>query len=304
MTPAWTWVRGFGQVDLQSNVVTGLLIWVSLWAAGWAVGLYATIGVLVSTLTAHLLGGDAKAIRLGLYGYSGCLAGIALVVNLGAHVSTLVLTVVGAVLCAILTAALNTFLAPHGLTALTAPFCLVSGVMVLGAPSFARIWHGAPDSARAGTVSAGTALTWNQAWHAFFCNVSQVFLVNSWYVGLIMLVGLAFAGWAVFAFTAGGSVVGTLAAWALGAPAQLIGNGIYGYNAVLVALALGAVLLEASPWSVGYALVGAAASVGLTASVTSLFTTFGGHTFTWPFILITWGFVLAAPAFSRLGKSA
>ncbi|WNI16189.1 urea transporter [Actinacidiphila sp. ITFR-21] len=294
--------RGVGQVDLQPGAWTGAVILLALWTAGWEIGVFATLGTLVSTMTALALGSDRSGVRQGLQGYCGCLTGIALVTYLGHHVATYVLAVVGAVVCTILMAALSTVLAPTGLTALTAPFCLVSGVMVLGAPDFGRIWHGAP-AAVSSTTGGGTGLSWDDLWHGFFCNVAQVFLVDKWQVGLIMLVGLALAGARVVLFAGAGSIVGMFAAWALGAPTRLIANGIYGYNAVLVAVAVGAVLLAPTPWNAAYALFGAAASTGLTASLTSLFKPFGGHTFTWPFILTAWVLMAAVPRLPRFRPS-
>ncbi|WP_317452145.1 MULTISPECIES: urea transporter [unclassified Streptomyces] len=296
-------LRGVGQVDLQPQLLTGALILAALWAGGWRIGLFATLGTLISTATAYALDVDRGSISQGLQGYSGCLTGIALVVSLGHHPATYVLTVVGCVLCTILTAALATLLTPYGLTPLTAPFCLVSGVMVLGAPSFARIWHGAPSPV-ADPTSGDTGIAFSDLWHAFFANVSQIFLVNSWYVGLIMLVGLAFAGIRVVLAAALGSVAGIVAAWALGAPTALIADGIYGYNAVLVGIAVGAVFLAPTLWNALYALFGAAVSTGLTASITSFFTPFHGHTFTWPFILTTWALMAAVPLLPRLRPAA
>ncbi|MFJ7255217.1 urea transporter [Streptomyces sp. NPDC098085] len=295
-------VRGVGQVDLQPGIWTGAFILAGLWAAGWQIGLFATLGTLISTATAYVLGVDRSGIALGLHGYSGCLTGIALVVSLGHHPATYVLAVVGSVMCTLLMAALTTLLAPYGLTALTAPFCLVSGVMVVGAPSFGRIWHGAPKAVSS-TTRGGTGISWNDLWHGFFTNVSQIFLVGDWYVGLIMLVGLAFAGVRVVLHAAAGSVVGIVAAWALGAPTALIAEGIYGYNAVLVAIAVGAVYLTGTVWNGAYALFGAAVTTGLTASLTSFFEPFGGHTFTWPFILTTWVFMAAVPLLPRFRRS-
>ncbi|MEU8623617.1 urea transporter [Streptomyces sp. NPDC048669] len=295
-------LRGFGQVDLQAGLLTGLAILTALWVSGWQNGLFATLGTLLATATAYALAVDRSGIALGLQGYAGCLTGIALVSSLGNHLATYVLTVVGAIMCTLLMAALGTFLSPYGLTPLTAPFCLVSGVMVVGAPSFERIWHGAPASV-ASTTTGETAWTWNALWHAFFNNLSQVFLIDSWYVGLIMFVGLALAGLRVVLYAAAGSVLGIVAAWVLGAPTALIANGIYGYNAVLVAIAIGAVFMSNTVWTGVYALFGAAVSTGLTAALTSFFKPFGGHTFTWPFILTTWTLMAAVPLLPRLRRS-
>ncbi|MFE6973907.1 urea transporter [Streptomyces sp. NPDC057682] len=295
-------LRGVGQVDFQSSLLTGAAILVGLWVAGWETGLFATLGTLIATATAYALDVDRGKIALGLQGFAGCLTGIALVSSLGHHPATYVLTVIGAVMCTVLMATLGTFLTPYGLTPMTAPFCLVSGVMVVGAPSFSRVWHGAPKAVSS-TTSGDTAMSWDVLWHAFFNNVSQIFLVESWYVGLIMLVGLALASVRVVLYAALGSVTGIVAAWLLGAPTELIANGIYGYNAVLVAIALGAVFMANTVWTGVYALLGAAASTGLTASLTSFFKPFGGHTFTWPFILTTWALLAAVPLLPRLRRS-
>ncbi|MFJ1785814.1 urea transporter [Streptomyces anulatus] len=295
-------LRGVGQVDLQPGLLTGAAILVGLWVSGWETGLFATLGTLIATATAYALAVDRAGIALGLHGYAGCLTGIALVSSLGNHPATYVLAVLGAVMCTILMAALGTLLAPFGLTPLTAPFCLVSGVVVVGAPSFDRVWHGAPNAVSS-TTSGDTGISWNDLWHAFFNNVSQVFLVESWYVGLIMLLGLALAGPRVVLYAAAGSVTGIVAAWLLGAPTDLIANGIYGYNAVLVAIAVGAVFMANTVWTGAYALFGAAVTTCLTASLTSFFKPFGGHTFTWPFILTTWVLMAAVPLLPRLRRS-
>lgn len=296
-------VRGAGQVDLQPNLLTGALILASLWVAGWEIGLFATLGTLTSTLTAYVTGVDRGSISLGLQGYCGCLTGIAMVTTLGHHLSAYVLAILGASLCTVIQGGLTTFLKPYGVPPLTIPFCLVSGVMLVGAPSLERIWHGLPPNAVSSTTSGDTGMTWNDLWHSFFTNVSEIFLVDAWYVGLIMLVGLAVAGRLVVLYAALGSVVGTASAWALGAPTALIANGIYGYNAVLVCIALGAVLLRNDGWTLLYAICGGAAATALTAALTTFFKTFGGHTFTWPFNLVTWFLLMAVPQLTRLQKA-
>ena len=253
-----------------------------------------------SVLAARFLEVSHDALAQGLMTYCGVLGGIAMVVYLGNEPSTYVMAVVAAVMCTIVTATLTQVLKPFGLRAFTGPFCFVSAVMVLGAPSFDRVWHGTPKTAVTPATPSSPDVGWTDLWHGFFSNISQIFFVETWYVGLIMFVGLALAGWRVGVFTAVGSVVGLLTAWALGAPAALVNEGIYGYNAVLTSLAFGVVLLRLTPWNTVYTLVATAASTGLTASLTVLFKTFGSHTFTWPFNITTWAMLAAVPLFSRV----
>ncbi|MFD7736048.1 urea transporter [Kitasatospora phosalacinea] len=292
-------LRGVGQVGLQPHLLTGALVLAGLWAAGREVGLPATLGTLVSTAAAYALGVDRGSVVLGLQGYSGCLTGIALVGSLGDHPAAYALTAVGCVLCTVLTAALTALLGPYGLPVLTAPFCLATGALLAAAPAFGRLPHPAAVTVPA-PVTAPGALTCSDLWHAFFANVSQVFLVDDWHVGLIVLAGLACAGARAVLAAALGSAAGTATAWALGAPAAQVAAGLHGYNAVLVGIALGAVLLPETPWNAGYALFGAALSTGLAAALTALLAPLGGRTLTWPFVLTTWALLAAAPHLPRL----
>ncbi|WP_271218563.1 urea transporter [Streptosporangium carneum] len=51
-----------------------------------------------------------------------------------------------------------------------------------------------------------------------------------------------------------------------------------------------------------YGLPGSAA-VTLTAAPTTFFAPFGGHPPTWPFVLVTWAFLAAVPAFAPLRRA-
>lgn len=295
-------LRGVGQVDFQAGVWTSLVILAALWVESWEMGLFAVIGAVVSTLTARLLAVPHDTVAQGLMTYCGVLGAIAMVVYLGNHPSTYVMAVASAIMCTLITATLNHLLNPFGLRAFTGPFCLVALVMVLGAPSFERIWHGTPATAVTPATPTSPVVDWTDLWQGFFSNVSQIFFASTWYVGLIMLVGLFLAGWRVGVFAVVGSVTGILTAWALGAPAALIGEGIYGYNAVLTSLAFGVVLLRPAVWNYGFTVVAAAATTALTAAVSVFFKTFGSHTFTWPFNITTWALLAAVPLLPRITR--
>lgn len=293
-------LRGVGQVDFQASVWTSLAILAALWAESWEFGLFAVIGAVSSTLAARVLAVDRDTLTQGLMTYCGVLGSIAMVVYLGNHPSSYILAVVSAVMCTLVTATLNHLLSPFGLRAFTGPFCLVALVMVLGAPSFARVWHGTPPTAVTPATSTSPVVHWTDLWHGFFTSVSQIFFAGTWYVGLIMLAGLFLAGVRVGVFATLGSVVGLLTAWALGAPAALVATGIYGYNAVLTSLAFGVVLLRPTVWNYAYTVLAAGATTALTAALSVLFKVFGSHTFTWPFNIATWALLAAVPLLPRI----
>lgn len=294
-------LRGIGQVDLQDKLITGLFITVALFSAGWKPGVFGLLGAAFATATATLMQVDRDRIYHGLEGYCGALIGIATITYLGLHVSSVVVVIISAIGCTVATATLSTVLGVWRLPALTGPFCIVGAALVIGAPGFERIWHDAPSAAALPGVTTGsTAMTLGHLVESFFTNVAEIFLLDKWWAGAIMLVGLGFASRKVMAAAAAGSVIGTLTAWALGAPADQITAGIYGYNAVLVMIALAVTFLAPTAINMAYAVAAAVVSTVLTATLANLFAPVGGHTLTWPFNLTVWAFLAAVPVFNAI----
>ncbi|MFY4722721.1 urea transporter [Streptomyces sp. LaBMicrA B280] len=287
-------LHGIAQVTLSANPWTGLLFLAALFADDRWLGGYGLLGTLVSTGAAAALR-TARDGRLGqgLEGYCGCLVGIALLVRLGASWRTALLVVLAAAVCSILTAAAVRLLGLAQLPVLTAPYCLVASVLAMALPSNAAA---APTP-----VAAATGVSMADLGHAFCDNIGQVFFLDKWYAGLIVLAGLLVTSWRAAVVAACGSAVAVLTAWAMGLPADRIAEGLYGYNAVLVAIALAATFLTPTRWTTGYAVLAAVASVPLTTAWTAVVQPSGGSPFTWPFVVTTWLFLAAAPAMDRPG---
>lgn len=293
-------LRGVGQVDLQAKLITGVVITIALFSAGWKPGVFGLLGAASSTATAMVLRADREKIYLGLEGYCGALIGIAAVTFLGLHLSSWLVAIAGGIACTVLTGTLATMLGSWRLSPLTGPFCIVGSAIAIGGPGFERIWHGGPGPALADATSGSTAMTFGNLVESLFNNVAEIFLLDKWWAGLIMLVGLTLASRRVGIAAAAGSVIGTLSAWAMGAPADLITQGIYGYNAVLVMIALAATFLAPTAINMTYAVVAAIFSTAMTAALANFFAPFGGHTLTWPFNLVTWAFLAAMPLYGAI----
>ncbi|WP_078531059.1 urea transporter [Streptomyces sp. PsTaAH-124] len=292
-----THLRGIAQVALSPSAWTGLLFALALFAGGWRIGVYGLLGVVSSTAAAAVLGADRGGLAKGLEGYCGCLTGIAVVVRLGASWRTAVLAVLAAAVCAVIGAAAGRLLGRIGLPALTAPFCLVAGVLAIALPT-------APAAAAPPVAADGfTALSAAEFGRACCDGIAQIFLLDQWYAGLILLAGLLVASRTAAVAAVCGSVVAVLTACAMGLPADRIEAGLYGYNAVLVAIALAATFLPLTPWTAGYAALAAVASVPFTAAWQAFAQPSGGSPFTWPFVVTTWLFLAAVPALDRPGIS-
>lgn len=295
--------RGVAQVDLQPNYWTGLIFIVALFAGGWRFGAFGLLGTVVATVTAHLLGVTWDRVSVGLEGFCGTLIGVSLVLYLEARWMTVVLVIAGAIAGSVLTSALNVLLTPYNLPTFTAPFCVITSVMVIGGPSFRRIWAEHARSAPPTATAPETAVTWHDLWQGTLSGVGQVFFQNQWYVGLIFLIGLFVAGWVTGMVALASSLVGLLTGWVLGAQAADLGGGLYGYNAVLTGLALWGTFVLVNRVSAVYAVIGVVSAAALTAGIGNLFAVTGGHTLTWPFVLVSWVFLAAIPMFKKIQRA-
>ncbi|MFD5461615.1 urea transporter [Kitasatospora sp. NPDC127059] len=297
-------LRGVAQVDFMPSAACGLFFVSALFAAGWQYGFYGLLGSAVSTGVGYGLGLRRDTVEAGLTGYNGCLVALGCAVFLDpGHPATLVVAVLGAAVAVVVAAGVGALLDGRGLPVLTAPFCLVATVGTVVAPGFRRLWpQGAGPAAPPAPATGGGGPSWEQLWHGFFANIGQIFFMPQWYVGLLFLAGLFAANRLAGLMACVGSATGLLSAWAFGAPAGAVARGLLGYSGVLVALALCGVFVAPGGWSAAYAVLGAVAATVLTPALGAIAGPFGGHAFTWPFVLTTLLFLAAVPAIPRLRR--
>ncbi|MEV5514712.1 urea transporter [Streptomyces flaveolus] len=295
-------LRGLGQVVFQVNPWTGAVFAVALCMADWRYAAYAVGGAVLGTWTARRLGVPRDRQEAGLEGFNPALLALCLAVFLGRdRPATALLAAAGCIVVTVATAATVRLLSVWKLPPLTLPYCLLAVAVTVAAPAFRRIWpYGDGLAALPGAVSGPIALHPDDLARAFLHTMSQLFFLERWDVGALLLAGVFLASRTAGLIACAGSVTGIVTAWALGAPAERIADGTMGYNAVLVALALCGVFLPAAPATLLYALLGAATATALTPAVAALLAPSGGHAFTWPFVLTTLGFLAAARSFPRL----
>ncbi|WP_338453132.1 urea transporter [Niallia oryzisoli] len=126
-------VNGIGQIFFLDHAISGILLFVAVFWAGWRFGLYAIIGNAVALLASYGLGGEHRAIFLGLYGYNAILTIFAVsIVFKENDRNGLFIGIIAAFLTVPITASISTWLIPFGLPALTMPFVLCTW-LILGA---------------------------------------------------------------------------------------------------------------------------------------------------------------------------
>ena len=279
------WCEGLSQIFFQSNIYTALLILAAFAVADWRMAVLVLIGAAGNVVGGRLLRADSSSVTSGMQGFCGALVGAGTFSAIGAQWAAYPIALVGGLLCAPVTwlvVALftKTPLRIYALPSTTAPFCIVATGILL--------------STQALHVSAAPSATIDSPAIAFarslLTNVSEVVLINNEWSGALILLGLFVASWKVGLAGLLGSVVGSLCALAMGEPLTETANGLAGYSGVLTAIALAVVFLRSSPVSWVLAVIGTV----VTAVVTVLMHRIDAPTYTWPYILTTWVFLVIA----------
>ena len=233
-----TTLVGIGQIFLQDNGWSGLLITIGMFFSHWTLGVTCFLGALIGTLTAKALKARDGDIEFGLYGFNASLAYMCVMFTFAtndAH-ATLnganpILWVLGAVAAVIATVIMHVFVT-KGWTAFTFPFVVTCWVLcwafakynVLG---LEQTTPALPDYT--GTIDAITTP---------FYGWAEVNFGASFLTGVFIFLGLAISSPSVAMWgTAAATLGGLFAHYVLGVDANTLANGIYSFSPILVACA-------------------------------------------------------------------
>lgn len=129
--------------------------------------------------------------------------------------------------------------------------------------------------------------------------IGQVMLQNNSYTGLIFLIGIFYNSILLGFAALLGSIVSTLSAILLGVNSTSIRAGLFGFNGVLVAIAL-LYFLEPTWITWGYVVLATASSTVIMAATLNITKVWNLPTLTAPFVLTTLLFILACARFGQL----
>lgn len=295
-------LRGVGQVMLQNNSYAGLLFVVGVCSSSLLFGFGLLLGTAVSTASAMILGVDRTLLRAGLFGFNGGLVGIALLFFLQSDVLTWVSVVFAAACSTIGMAAMISLLNVLRIPALTAPFVFTSLCFFLATARFGGLQTTGllPSAGLPAAVAVEGVVTVSTVAEGVFKGIGQVFFQESVLTGVLFTVGLLLGSRVAGMAALLGSLCGLLVAWGMGAAEPAIRAGTFGFNSVLVAIALCGVFFAPGGVSLAYALLAAVATPIVFASVSAGFQPLGMPALTLPFVLVTWLFLLAGECFPRL----
>ena len=233
-----TTLVGIGQIFLQDNGWSGLLITIGMFFSHWTLGVTCFLGALIGTLTAKALKAKDADIEFGLYGFNASLAYMCVMFTFAtndAH-ATLnganpLLWALGAVAAVIATVIMHVFVT-KGWTAFTFPFVVTCWVLcwafakynVLG---LEQTTPALPDYT--GTIDAITTP---------FYGWAEVNFGANFLTGVFIFLGLAISSPSVAMWgTAAATLGGLFAHYVLGIDANTLANGLYSFSPILVACA-------------------------------------------------------------------
>ncbi|MCP1772318.1 urea transporter [Neisseria perflava] len=227
-----TTLTGIGQIFLQENYFSGLLITIGMFFSHWALGVACLLGSLIGTLTAQGLKFPEEQIQQGLYGFNASLAMMCALFTFGEDdPSRLTVWLLGAVAAVVATLIMRVFM-KAGRPAYTFPFVLTSWAFCWGVAHFGLFGLAQTTPPLADyTDPINAAIEPLYAW-------AEVNFGSSLLTGLFLFTGIAISSphaamWGTAAATFGTA----LAAWLFNIDGNSLANGLYGFSAVLVACA-------------------------------------------------------------------
>ena len=132
--------------------------------------------------------------------------------------------------------------------------------------------------------------------------IGQVMLQNNSYTGFLFLIGIFYNSLLLGFATLLGSIISTLSAILLGASPSNIRDGLFGFNGVLVAIAL-LYFLEPTWITWGYVILATASSTIIMAATLNITKVWNLPALTAPFVLTTFLFILACARFGQLNST-
>lgn len=299
-------LRGVGQVMFQNNRLAGALFLAGVFWNSALAGAAALLGTAVATAAALLLGAGREEVRAGLYGFNGALVGIALLYFLEPGALTWACAVLAAAGSTVLMAALFAFLERWRIPPLTAPFVCTALCFFLATARLGRLHPTAllPGATLPGAATVEGVVDLATIAAGLFNGIGQVFFQESVVSGALFAAGLLVASRLACAAALTGSLVGLLVAWATGAAEPAIRAGVFGFNGVLVAIALGDAFLAPGRGRVAFTLLALLVTPFVSAATAATLAPFGLPALTLPFVLVTWVFLFASRTLVRVAPAA
>lgn len=286
-------LKSVGQVMFQGNPLTGLLFLMGISYSAYIsespeLILATVLCTVLANLVALILKASPKLLNDGLYGYNGTLIGIAGAVFFEASWEMYGLVILGTLVSVgMMFLILEKCATKISFPALTFPFVLITWILFLIVQ-----WY-FPSLLKKSTpvASENFVLVW------LLKSFSQVFVLENSITGIIFLLGIFVNSITSGIFSIVGGGITLAAGISLGVDSGLINHGLFGYNAILTAMALGSIFLSTKKEAIIFTAIGLVLTLIYQNILASSFSGIGLPILTAPFVFAVWSVLL----FKKIG---
>ena len=225
---------GIGQIFLQENGLSGLIITIAMFFSHWTLGVACFLGSLIGTLTAKTLKYPADQIKMGLYGFNASLTFMCVMFTFGedyaGKLSIWLIAILGCVISTILMRAFT----QRNKVAFTFPFVLTCwflfwGIAKLKLFGLTQTSLPLPELTNAVDAMQEPFYAWAYAW-------AGVNFGSSIVTGTLLFLAIAISSPSAAMWGVAAATIGTaFAHYLLGIDQNTLANGIYGFSPILVA---------------------------------------------------------------------
>lgn len=211
---------------LQENKWTGLLFITGLFIGGWQYGVAAIAATTAGTIISRLLKFDLKEINAGLYGFSPALVGIALVFLFESNALLWFLIIIGGILAAVIQ---HLFIIQK-IPAYTFPFIVVTWAFIFFLKPYLEV---SPSVLNQSTFGQGQFNYFLAMTNGF----GEVMFQEKIPAGIIFLIAVYISNPVAAWYGSAASLLGAVLSKMNNQPIDQIQMGLFGFNAVLAAIA-------------------------------------------------------------------
>ncbi|MBS1653133.1 MAG: urea transporter [Bacteroidetes bacterium] len=257
-------LRGIGQIMLQNNAVSGLLILLGLFCSSYSLGFSTLIASIYGTTWAKIRHFNAEEIKNGFYGFSAALVGTSIIVFFKQTVFMWVIMLPAAIIAS----EIQGFFNRKKISVFTFPFVLVCWVILIAFKNYFSVATPAPTiffSAENFYISS------------ILKGFGQIIFQSSFFVSAIFFIAILINSPKAAAFGLAGAIVALIISTLLKVPQNDLHAGLYCYNAILSAIAF-------SNENIKYLYLGIL-SVILTALISFFFYEINVTQLTFPFVI-------------------
>lgn len=278
--------KNIAQVVFMNNKWSGVLILIGLFVARWEIGIAAMIGSVLALLLAPFFNYSEAEIQNGLVGYNAVLTAIGLALFLQSSVVAWVVLLIATILTLPMGAAIRELLKPFGIPMLTFPFVLMTWLVLAMTTQFSKLKVTIdilPQQVKHPDISHNH-ISWLSG---ITTNFSEIFLVTSILGSVLIIIGIFVGSIKGGIYAIISSILAVIFIVALGGDYPSITNGLYGYNAILTGIALGAIFTTKLNTYIAV-ITGLLLTVVMHGALATLLAPVGLPVFTAPFIFATW----------------